>query len=126
MREWLYQHLPQLGEVDQAPLLNDLRGWPLHEVERTGTHCILTHRSVLEAIEPPWFEAIHDSGSGSDFYFHAQAIEAGFKSYVDLSCIAGHLQGDYCVGPLDWLVWDKTTTYDGAGKRLKIQIHEED
>lgn len=122
IRDWLYEHLEWIDGVDYAPLIAEPKGWPLRQVERCGSHCLLVHRSVIEAIDPPWYEALHDSGSGSDFDFCAKAIEAGVEVTVDLAVIAGHLQGDYCTGPLDWLVWDKMCDYDETDKRLAIRL----
>jgi len=126
IRDWLMKHLDQLNGIDHAPLILRPKEWPLHKVRRVGAHCLLVHRSVIEAIEPPWYVAPHKSGSGSDFAFCEKVEEAGFDIMVDLSVIAGHLQGDYCTGPLDWLVWDRITDYDGAEERLEIHIEYEE
>jgi len=78
---------------------------------------------VLEAIEPPWFEPKKDSGSGSDFVFFRKAKEAGYKLWCDLSVLSGHLQGNYCCGAVDYLVWAKVTQFtDDMEEGVQIEI----
>jgi hypothetical protein len=125
IRDFLNLHLEQL-HIGHPTLLMDLKDQPLVQVQRCGAHCLLIHRDVLESIQPPWFEALYDGGGGSDFDFCRKILEAGFPIYCDLSVIAGHLQGDYCTGPLDWLVWDQHTEYSSAGwHALDIRIERE-
>lgn len=126
LRAWLQAHLEQLDDINKPFLLREVVHNPLVSIKRCGAHCLLLHRDVLEAIEPPWFESLYEDGSGSDFEFCRKILEAGYPIYVDLSVIAGHLQGDYCSGPLDWLVWDKVTEYTGTSqKMLQIEVRRE-
>lgn len=120
---WCYAHFEQLMDQDTPLLLNEVKGDPLIEVKRSGTHVMLVHRDVLEAIEPPWFEPKKPSGTGSDFVFCRKIIEAGYDIWCDRSVFSGHLQGDYCAGVVDWLVWDKITTYsaDVDGVQFKLE-----
>jgi len=119
-RAWLQAHTELL--VLNGPAMTE--GRPddaLIEVDRTGAHCLLTHREVFEAVDPPWFRRVGSgavAGSGSDFWFHRSAQAAGFTSYVDRSVIAGHLNGDWCVGGLDFLAWDGIT--DWSEKRFVV------
>ena len=79
----------------------------LLEVDRVGTHCLLIHRDVLEAVPEPRFERITppDVGAtGSDYDFCIKARRAGFKIYVDLSVIAGHLDGSHILSGMDFMM----------------------
>lgn len=114
VREWAKEH-PDLLTMNKPELTHPRPDDALLAVDRTGTHCTLTHRRVFEAIDPPWFECSGQNafyGAGSDLNFHAKAQAAGFTSYVDLSVVAGHLNGDYCVGLLDFMAWDTITEWE--------------
>lgn len=90
-REWLIEPRP-----DDA----------LVQVERTGAHCLLVHRSVYEEIEPPWFQYHRDrtyGNRGEDFYFCSKLEAADIPIYVDRSVIAGHSAGGRSIGALDFL-----------------------
>lgn len=86
----------------------------LYEVDRTGCHCLLIRRDVLQAIEPPWFVADVMRRNHEDFYFCERAQAAGYRIYVDLSCMAAHLYGDRPLAALDHLVWDASSEYEEA------------
>lgn len=88
----------------------------LFEVDRTGCHCVLIERAVLETMQPPWFVRDERMNAREDFYFYGKAKEAGFLVYVDFSCMTGHLYGDRVLAVLDHLVWDRVSTYDGVPK----------
>lgn len=106
VREWLREHPTLITSEPQV--LESRPDDALMPVDRTGCHCLLLHRSVLEVIPRPWFQAREDyeHGAGEDFYFFERAQAAGIQAYVDGSCIAGHLYGDRCLAAQDWLVWD--------------------
>lgn len=104
--DWL-GHYGQLATND-AVVLPTAPAGSLMEVDVTGTHCTLIHRSVLEAMPPPRFERrTHpDAGAtGSDWDFCIKARAAGFPIYVDLSVLAGHLEGSHVIGGLDFMAW---------------------
>lgn len=83
----------------------------LYEVDRTGGHCLLIRRDVLQAIEPPWFVAEVMRRNREDFYFCERVQQAGFRVFVDFSCMAGHLYGERSLAALDFLVWDASSEY---------------
>lgn len=85
----------------------------LYDAERTGCHCVLIQRQVLEAIQPPWFVRDPETNAKEDFYFYEQVIAAGFQVFVDFSCIAAHLYGDRPLAALDHIVWDASSEYEG-------------
>jgi len=62
----------------------------LLECDGVGAGCILVHRRVLDAIEPPWFKYSDGTHVGEDFYFCRKVQEAGFKIHVDMGVICGH------------------------------------
>lgn len=116
VRRWVMQY-PQLlrsGSAVIAPRPDDA----LHEVDRTGCHCLLTHRSVYEAIKEPWF--VGDPArkhTREDLSFCEKAQAAGFPIYVDFSVVAGHLYGDRPIGPLDFMVWDAVSDYGNGDSK---------
>lgn len=77
-------------------------GQGLVEIERGGAGCLLIRRDVAEAIRARighnWFryqrgpEPPHDFTVSEDFWFYQQALEAGFKVYLDWDCGCEHLQ----------------------------------
>ena len=62
----------------------------LIECDGIGAGCILVHRRVLDAIEPPWFQYNPDTFIGEDFYFCRKVQAAGFKIFVDPGVVCGH------------------------------------
>lgn len=74
-------------------------GKGLMEVDATGTHCLLVHRSVFEKIESDhphrWFrESVIGPGilAGEDITFCLQARDHGFPVYVDTRLESGHVK----------------------------------
>lgn len=111
VRTWLRAH-PEMA-TSRPYILEPRTDDALIPVDATGCHCVLIERSVLEAMEPPWFVGGPEIGhQGEDFYFYWKAARAGFQTQVDLGCMAGHLYGDRCAGALDWLVWDQVSVYE--------------
>ena len=120
--EWIREH-GALLESRKPVVLYPKPADALWNVSRGGAHCCLTHRSVLAAIEPPWFMPSGRGagiGAGGDFYFHKKALEAGFQPYVDMSVVAGHMNGSMCVSALDFVVWSRAGTYDSDGPGVTI------
>ncbi len=76
----------------------------LLEADGIGAGCLLIHRRVFEAMEPPYFQCNPDTLIGEDFYFCRKAQAAGFKIYVDPGLICGHKQKDY-IGYRHFLNW---------------------
>jgi len=105
-REWLLAH-PDLIRPGAA-MLDPAPGDALTPVDFTSTGCVLIARSVLKAIPPPWFVYEHLIG-GEDRVFFEKAKAAGFQAYLDRSVIAGH--GTPPAGAMNWLAWDKSSTY---------------
>jgi len=89
----------------------------LIEVDRTGCHCVLIRRDVLQAIPSPWFVAELMRRNREDFYFFEQAQQAGFRVYVDLGCMTSHLYGDRPLAAMDHMVWDASSEYMDATAR---------
>ena len=69
----------------------------VREVEWTGFHYILIHRSVFDKVAFPWFQlGVRDEETGitygHDIRFCRLARRAGFKVHVDFSVRVGHMQ----------------------------------
>lgn len=66
----------------------------LQETDATGTGCIVISRKVLETIRHP-FENVYDPDGvktlGNDLNFCQKAKEAGFKIWVHLDYLCGHI-----------------------------------
>lgn len=74
----------------------------------TSTSCLLIHRSVLEAMQDPWFEWDDDyTGGGEDRRFFENARSAGFTGFVDRSCVVGH--GEANMGAREFMTWAAVT-----------------
>lgn len=111
VHEFVQRH-PELL-TSRAVVLNPRPDDALLEVDRTGCHCVLIKRAVLEAIPPPWFVCDPITHAKEDFYFYEQIKAAGYPVYVDMSCMAAHLYGDRPLAALDHLVWHASSEYDG-------------
>jgi GT2 family glycosyltransferase len=71
----------------------------LNEVDATGAHCLLVHRTVFEAIKSDhpyrWFredEIAPGTICGEDIWFCIAARRAGFPIYVNTQLEAGHVK----------------------------------
>jgi GT2 family glycosyltransferase len=71
----------------------------LQQVDATGAHCLLVHRSVFEAIKSDhpyrWFredEIAPDTIAGEDIWFCIEARKAGFPIFVDTRLESGHVK----------------------------------
>jgi 2-polyprenyl-3-methyl-5-hydroxy-6-metoxy-1,4-benzoquinol methylase len=65
-------------------------GPSLLECEAVGTGCMMIHRSVLEAMEPPWFEYRSGSRSEDIEFCYRVRTELGLPVHADMSTICGH------------------------------------
>lgn len=103
--EWIIEHEIQTHrEFLVEPRPDDA----LVRVPQTGAHCLLCHRSVFEAVEPPWFEFFEDrhyGNSGEDANFCKKLREADIPLYVDRSVVAGHSAGERSIGALDFVAY---------------------
>jgi len=120
VRQWIVDH-PEIIACNAPALLEPRPDDALLKVRRVGTHVLAVKRKVFEAIEPPWFKSTDDVGGGEDFYFIEQAEAAGFQPYADLSVIAGHLMGDWCIGAMDFMAWDTLTDWSTREVRFGKQ-----
>jgi hypothetical protein len=60
----------------------------LFRVDGVGAGCLLVHRRVYAAMEPPWFKF---EGSGEDLYFCRKAQRLGYTITLDTSLHLGHV-----------------------------------
>jgi len=73
----------------------DLEFRGLLEVELVGSACMLVHRRVLEALDPPYFKMELDDDrlhieDSEDFTFCRKVREAGFSIWLDTDQPCGH------------------------------------
>lgn len=112
VREWL-QRYPVMASYPERPVVLEPRpDDALFPIDRTGCHCVLVHRDVLEAIEPPWFQGVPPYYNREDLYFFGKVEEQGYPMWVDFSCSTTHLYGDRPAGALSFLVWDQATQFE--------------
>ena len=79
----------RVGDDRYLPLyLPEQEHQGLVELVAGGCAGMLIHRSVLEAVEPPWFEY---GFASEDLIFCNKAKEAGFSIWCDLSARLGHI-----------------------------------
>lgn len=126
MRRWLVRY-PQLMQLSTHTILQPRPDDALWSIERSGMHCLLVHREVIETVQPPWFARTGRNakrGSGSDFYFTKKVREAGFETYLDRSVVAGHIVHGHVANALDFAVWTRCIDYvEGT---IKVPIGEDD
>jgi hypothetical protein len=117
-RDWFYAHREY---IRFGPFIMDPRpADALAPVGFTSTSCILIHRHVLEAIEPPWFvwqknEQGYPVG-GEDRMFFEKAAAMGYTGYVDRSCVAGHLVGDIPTSSAEFIAWEAVSEFRDTGE----------
>ena len=75
--------------IDGRYAIQDPKGNALLECDAVATGAMIIHRSVLETMEPPWFE-YRTGGISEDLQFCMDAKEYGIPIYCDLSTICGH------------------------------------
>lgn len=92
LRDEVYDWLMANGVPmkDGSHVIDSPVGNPLWEVDAVATGAMAIHRSVLETIDPPWFEyTIY--GTSEDLFFCDQAkFKYGVPVHADLSTISGH------------------------------------
>ena len=77
-----------LDDTTESKLFTEESSTGLQQVASGGFGCVAVHRSVYEAMEPPWFHIPWDEenmryGCGEDVYFFRKAREAGFPVMLD-------------------------------------------
>lgn len=79
------------------------------EIDFCGFGCVLLHRSVLEAMKPPYFRFLFDDTSpktdfyvSEDTYFCVQARKKGFKIYAVPELACGHVGTAPVIGRADF------------------------
>lgn len=69
----------------------------LLKVDAVGAGCLVVHRSILQAIKPPWFQWMMDkpvsprNQVSEDIYFSRKVRELGQDIYVDTSVKCAHV-----------------------------------
>ncbi len=91
---YLGKYYDTLAKGDLPTALLPAKREDLIECDGVGGGCLLIHRRVFEAIEPPYFKCNPNTFIGEDFYFCRKARQAGFKIYLDPSILCGHKQRD--------------------------------
>lgn len=116
MRDEVYEFLKemQVPPRDGAVAIGEPGEVGLIEVDAVATGSMLIHRSVLETMEPPWFEYI-SGGQSEDLVFCDRAkFDYGIPIYCDMSTIAGHM----VMQPMGYAQF--MTMYEGRGVNLSL------
>lgn len=97
----------------------------LTPVDFTSTSCILIHRAVLEdmreEVKDIWFKWDDDyTGGGEDRNFCQHAKAAGYETFVDRSCVVGHLAGDIPTSTADFFTWDYVSYIQGVDEPHEV------
>ena len=123
-RDWIRRH--EALWTNEPVVLEPRPDDALVEVDFTGCHCLLVHRRVFEALEPPWFKvfAIDPKRYGEDRYFCEKAKAAGFKIHVDRSVMAGHLYGEQSLAALDFLMQDACVDWRAGEIRIPDKVDD--
>jgi len=98
--QFLLKHTEELKKTEAVVIPSKKED--LIECDGVGGGCLLVHRQVLDAIEPPWFEYNPGTFVGEDFYFCRKVQAAGFKIFVDPGVICGHKMKGF-IGPEHFL-----------------------
>jgi len=86
---FLFKHTDAIKAGPESLVLPSTKD-DLVECDGVGGGCLLVHRQVLDAIEPPWFEYNPGTFVGEDFFFCRKVQAAGFKIFLDPGVICGH------------------------------------
>ncbi len=119
-RQWFLAHKEYMSEFQ--PFVMDPRpADALVPVNFTSTSCMLIHRAVLEdmreKVKDVWFQWDDDyKGGGEDRRFCQYAKAVGFETFVDRSCVVGHLVGDHPTSAADFFAWDYVSTILNTGE----------
>ena len=90
-RELVYDFLHGAGlAMRDAAVAIDGVDDRIHECHAIGTGCMLIHRSVLEAMEPPWFEYRKHAESEDLTFCYRVRHELNLPIHVDLGSVCGH------------------------------------
>lgn len=98
---FLYKHLDAIKVGQEAVILPSTKD-DLIECDGVGGGCLLVHRSVLKAIDPPYFQYNEGTAVGEDFYFCRKIQAARYKIFVDPGVICGHRKKGF-IGAEDFL-----------------------
>lgn len=98
---FLNKHLDAIKIGQEAVILPSTKE-DLIECDGVGGGCLLVHRSVLKAMDPPYFQYNEGTFVGEDFYFCRKIQAARYKIFVDPGVICGHRKKGY-IGAEDFL-----------------------
>ncbi len=92
MRDTVYDFLlaNNVPAINRSMVLDNPVGEACVPADGLGTGALMVHRSVLEALEPPWFEFLGLQGEDLRFCKRVKD-ELGIQPYVDMAVICGHL-----------------------------------
>lgn len=93
MQDEVYEFLANSGlPFKDASFALSAPGPSLLECEAVGTGCMIIHRSVLEAMTPPWFEYTTGARSEDIDFCYRVKKELDLPVYADMSTICGHYE----------------------------------
>ncbi|MFQ5823267.1 MAG: hypothetical protein ACE5JB_04350 [bacterium] len=94
----------------------------LFEMDRVGAGCLMVRRGVFEKIKHPWF-SFDEYGIGEDFDFCRKAKAHGFKIFVDLAVMCGHVT-NYTVTHRDCMRWGYYLRLQNPNANGRLQLRK--
>lgn len=94
LRDEVYDFMVQnrVPKRDGAVTVSNPLTVPLIQVDAVATGCMVIHRSLLEGLEPPWFEYRHGWSSEDLDFCVRVADELDLPVYCDMSTVCGHMR----------------------------------
>lgn len=123
-RRWFQAH-PEYYKCFQPFVMEPRPSDALMPVAFTSTSCMLIHRAVLEdmreEVQDIWFKWDDDiRGGGEDRNFCEHAALQGYRTFVDRSCVVGHLAGDIPTSTADFFAWDYVSEILGTDQPHEV------
>lgn len=124
VRQWFLEHQEYMGRF-QPFVMEPRPADALTPVVFTSTSCMLIHRAVFEdmrdEVQDIWFRWDDNyKGGGEDRNFCEHAALQGYETFVDRSCVVGHLADGIPTSTADFFAWDYVSEILGTDQPHEI------